>query len=749
MGTVSMYLKRLEIVGFKSFATKTVLEFLPPKENNFSITAVVGPNGSGKSNLVEAIRWTLGEQSLKSLRGKKSEDIIFSSHKTHLNLAEATLFFNNEDGSAPIEYKEFSITRRIYRHSEGEYLINNSRARLQDILVLLAKSNFGQKSYSIVGQGLVDQILQSSPFERKKFFDEATGVRQYQIKKEEALRKIEKSQENLQQASIALSEITPRLRSLTKQMNRLGKRQEIENELRQTQKNYYSGLWQDLNKQIIALKEKIDKKTKEQEFLERELKKINRESEILASEEDNQFQILQKNYQQLIGQKNQLLAVLSSLRANLIFEKEKTKRKEIQIFFNQEKLLADLNSLAQEQKKIVSEINNIEKTSTESASPPVDEHIVLNRKDWQKIKIWAEKISEKIHQCLKHFVKKEIDKNRSADNLVKSLEEKERYYQQEIEKLDKKINEINKEMESLGEKEKEKRKKLLNWQKNIQEKQSQLNKISYQNNELKIESARVETKKDVLENEIKIEMGEFNPESVKVEIKNDRPEEILAKINKLKYQMELIGGIDPEVTKEYPEVRQRYEFLSSQTDDLIKSLKSLNKIIEELNEKIKEQFKTAFSQINQEFDRYFKIIFGGGSAKIVLQQTKEELVDEENGQTKQEKIIEGIDILATPPGKKIKNIEALSGGERALASLALICAIISINKPPFVVFDEVDAALDQENSFRFAKIIKELRHNSQFIVITHNQQTIESADILYGVTMGNDGISRLISLKLE
>jgi len=183
---------------------------------------------------------------------------------------------------------------------------------------------------------------------------------------------------------------------------------------------------------------------------------------------------------------------------------------------------------------------------------------------------------------------------------------------------------------------------------------------------------------------------------------------------------------------------------------LNQSIKSLNKIIQELDQKIRDQFKNNFYQINQEFDRYFKIIFGGGKAKIVLQEQPEqnEPSDAEE-ESRKNSATDGIDILAVPPGKKIKNVEALSGGERALTSLALICAVIAINKPPFVILDEVDAALDQENSFRFSGILKELRKNSQFIVITHNQQTIEGADILYGVTMGHDGISRFISLNLE
>ena len=741
-----MHLKRLEIIGFKSFARRSILEFPKPKKGDLSIAAIVGPNGVGKSNLVESIRWALGEQSLKSLRGKKLQDIIFSGSikKTRLNLAEVTLFFNNEDGAAPIDYKEFTITRRIYRNGESEYLINKSKVRLQDILILLAKSNFGQKSYSVVSQGMVDQILQASPLERKRFFDEATGIKQYQIKKDDAFRKIEKSQINLQQANIALSEIFPHLRSLTRQINKLEKRQEIEVKLVKLQNKYYGAFWQTSNEEIFILNKKINQETQEQKQIEETLKNVQKQSEALVYEKiDEQYEKIQKDYQQTLEEKNKYLGEQSMLQAQLSFQRQLNQEKEekFEIKLDEEKLLFNLKKLKSEQKEF---LNKIEKIS--------------QIKELEKIKNIAKIIYEKIILCLKQF---EIEKspkptsiNSKQKQLIKDLEEKKEKIDKNIKKVDSKLKEINQELNEFNEKEREKRKKLLDWQKNVQEKQSKLNQFTYKINEFKIDLARLETKNDILEKEINEEMGAQGKEIMKIR-KDDvkiRPEpEDLEEIYKLKHQLELIGSIDPEITKEYPEVNQRYKFLNSQSNDLIKSLKGLNKIIQELDEKIREQFKENFSQINKMFDRYFKIIFGGGNAKIILQKQEQESqkTEEEQEPLIKNRIIDGIDIFATPPGKKIKSIEMLSGGEKALTSLSLICAIISINKPPFVVLDEVDAALDQENSFRFGKILQELRHNSQFIIITHNQQTIESADILYGITMDSDSISRLISLKLE
>ena len=186
----SMHLTRLEIQGFKSFAKRTVFEF--SQNSNFdakarSINCIVGPNGSGKSNVSDAIRWVLGEQSLKLIRCKKADDVIFggSEKRARLGLAEASIYFDNSDKALPIDYTEVVITRRVYRDGETEYLINKKKVRLFDILILLAKANFGQKSYSIIGQGMVDHIINISPTERKEFFDEATGVKQYQIKRDQ------------------------------------------------------------------------------------------------------------------------------------------------------------------------------------------------------------------------------------------------------------------------------------------------------------------------------------------------------------------------------------------------------------------------------------------------------------------------------------------------------------------------------------------------------------------------------------
>ena len=240
-----MYLKRLEIQGFKSFANKTVLDFLPPRDGRFSITGVVGPNGSGKSNVTDAIRWVMGETSLKVIRGKKSEDVIFggSDIKGQLSAAEVTMVLDNTDGKVELDYPEIIITRRVFRGGESEYLINHNPVRLLDIHLILAKAQFAEHSYSIVGQGMIDKLLIVGPAERKEFLDEASGIKEFQIKEHQASLKLARTRDNMEQATRLLQEVEPRLKILARQVKKLEKRQEVEIQLREAQEKYYVTLY--------------------------------------------------------------------------------------------------------------------------------------------------------------------------------------------------------------------------------------------------------------------------------------------------------------------------------------------------------------------------------------------------------------------------------------------------------------------------------------------------------------------------
>src|SRR3989338_1464085 len=297
-----MYLKQIELAGFKTFARKTTLSFLPPKKDHFPLTAVVGPNGSGKSNLSDAIRWTLGEQSLKLLRGKDTTDVIFSGSdgKGRSGFAEVTMTFDNSDGVFPLEVSEVAVTRRLYRDGESDYLVNNRKTRLADIQLMLAEAGVGQRSYSVIGQGMIDQVLTSTPEERKLFFDDATGVRPLQIKRHQAMLKLKRAYENLAETERGLVEIEPRLRLLSRQAKRLEERTAVGLSLKERQTTYYQNLWLELADELAAAREKFgeadtkaQRARKDMERLEAQVSKME-ETERVSGTEDTELSLIHK-----------------------------------------------------------------------------------------------------------------------------------------------------------------------------------------------------------------------------------------------------------------------------------------------------------------------------------------------------------------------------------------------------------------------------------------------------------------------
>jgi len=380
-----MYLEKLELQGFKSFANKNKLVFsglLADKKRG--ITVVVGPNGSGKSNIADSIRWALGEQSTKLLRSKKSEDVIFSGSdkKNRLNMAEVSLYFNNEQGilnsniseiinsenniqgnqesdniDALLLLPEIILTRRIFRDGNSEYYINNIKVRLSDVQIFLAKANFGQKTYSVIGQGMVENFLNTSPAERKVFFDEATGVKQYQIKRDLSLNKLENSQENLSKVEMLLNEIEPRLKSLTRQVNKLKKRQFLEEELLKNQLNYYNKIWKEISCRLYEFQGNIDKLENNKTNLEKNIEEKKKKLEIINQGETigEEFYELQKRFLFLKGEQNRATKQIEKI--SLYHQTKKENDKNVNSNF--------LNSLNLEKNNLIKEIEEINKKSEE------------------------------------------------------------------------------------------------------------------------------------------------------------------------------------------------------------------------------------------------------------------------------------------------------------------------------------------------------------------------------------------------
>ncbi len=876
-----MYLEKLEIQGFKSFASKNSLIFSGKAgADKKGMTVIVGPNGSGKSNVADAVRWALGEQSMKTLRAKAGEDVIFSgsSMKNQLSMAEVSLYLNNEDRTVPIDYSELVITRRLYRNGESEYLLNNSRTRLSDIQILLAKANFGQKTYSVIGQGMVEGFLQTTTAERKEFFDEATGVKQFQIKRDQSLNKLIASYENLGQASMLINEIDPRLKSLTRQVTKLRQKDEIEKNLKEKRTLYFQKIWHGLNdklntlnNQILKTEKNFHKKTKELGRQNEELNKMEEDgsqnnksnslNQKLSELQQKKEEILKKiagidaqmsmeleatgNFDlswlynregELKKEKEELAQTINSLKKNLEdIESKFSHLKEEKIFLNNktdslnkklESLSAenDLNEnlevkineklekardylerLEQEQdierakellaktKVVIAEIIEINKKNKTSFSGKdlekqreIQEQLLSLSKERESLmmrdnekRLEVKSIEEKLLFKKGNYkkienelveVEEKISKNKDGDR-SQALEDKKGKFEVDLRNILKEIQNTKDELDEINQGEEEKRTYLFKLQREGQNLQVEINELSNELSGIKIEATKYETKLEDLETEIRNVMNsmkEIREKNTNEEINTNK---ILEEIKKLENQYNLIGGIDPAIEKEYEEIKERYDFLSSQTEDLKEATGKLEEIIKELDGKIKEKFNKEFKTICQKFEEYFKILFSGGSAKIIKLSVDDIVPGEKNEEKEEEtekktdadsikdKIksltkfnatgLAGIEIQACPPGKKIKSLSMLSGGEKALTAIALICAIISANPSPFVVLDEVDAALDEANSERLAKILDDLSHKTQFIIITHNRASMRRANVLYGVTMEDNGVSKLLSVKLE
>lgn len=879
-----MYLEKLKVNGFKSFAQDIELKFVR------GITAIVGPNGSGKSNIADAVRWVLGEQSMKSIRGKKSADVIFagSDKKARLGMAEVSLFFNNEDNSAPIDFSELTVTRRFYRSGESEYLINNAKTRLTDIQLLMAKTNVGHRTYSVIGQGQIDAVLIATTTERKDFFDEATGVKQYQLKRDQALNKLERAYGNMKQGKLMLGEMEPHLRMLTKQVKRLEQKELVEKELKACQNYLYYQRWQENSSQQKELKEKISDLDNKLSNQEKEVKSLISElkQEGLSASREDEYNKLQNEYEKLQNIKQEYqrqLAIYEGKKDLAIAQTDghdalwaKRKKEEIkQKITTQQTQLKDwqgkeeelkniLKTKKQEQGSLVEEFKKIENklldaqdsnvllANTRMQLETIIKQIKQYRDSWSKKTELAiadvVQILTDWESVLQNFVQeivtaKDDQKNKqvikdlkaalqqiifSRDNLVNEvselnlqvkvyetnitntsqrLEELELELQQlenivisngnqaelsageknikeQLAAVNKKIEIVNESLKQFNKIEQQKKEKLLAKQAELQQAQQQAQSFQQQLGEMSAQLARYDAKEEDLAIEVHRELGDYLAALVD-QWKINKPvlaeqataEEIVSRIEQLKKRREMIGGIEPEAVAEYKTVKEKYDFLTAQVDDLTVAMTKLKDTITELDEIISEQFSQNFKKIGELFNTYFRMLFSGGRAELVLltnedeknnqieaegeeedidteevSELEKELSEEEDELKKfykSKKFIQGIDIKATPPGKKMKSITMLSGGERALTSIALICAMIANNPSPFVVLDEVDAALDEANSLRFAEIVSELSKQTQFVIITHNRATMEKADILYGVTMGADGVSDLLSVKFE
>ena len=750
-----MYLKHLSLSGFKSFAKKSELEFSAP------ITAIVGPNGSGKSNVAESFRFVLGEQSLKSMRGKKGEDLIFGGSEavSRGNRASVTLELDNSTKVFGVDFDNIVIERQVHRDGQNEYLINGSKVRLKDVQEMLAAANIGATGHHIISQGEADRILSANAKERREMIEDALGLKVYQYKKADAEKKLQKTKENIETVQSLRREVAPHMQFLERQIKKIERAVQLRGELTIVYCEYlrredtYLAWHQDrLNKERLEpadkLKDLEDKLQEAKETLATHVKDVKSE-ELLSLEQSlkavrEKRQVLVRNSGQIEGQISYIDRRIKDIETRSNSESEAPiPVGEVKKFISNLEKIAEKGGQSEEVsllKRTLSDIvhnaniflkqilGNIS-INTDAEEKEKKDLIAKQAealKDISKCENEERKLSEE-YELLRVSIEAEASESREAEREMFKIIGEQRECETKIMQIDSELSILERERDEF--------------KRELQEAVTLLSRdvTQYYNFEIVVDGNKVSNAEIVKEER-----------SVQYQRRRD--------LEKLKIRLEELGGVNKDIEKEYKDVKERDEFLLREIADLEASVEKLNDLIKELTEQLNGLFVAGIEKIGLEFNRFFTLMFGGGEAKLLRIKPKikktvrdddseegEEMVVEEEDESAEE----GIELDVKLPNKKVRGLDMLSGGERALTSIALIFAMSQVNPPLFIILDETDAALDEANSRRYGDMIEALAKKSQLILITHNRETMSRAGILYGVTMAADGVSKLLSVKFD
>ncbi len=759
-----MQLKSLHINGFKSFAKKGDIEFTTP------ITAIVGPNGSGKSNIAESFRFVLGEQSIKSMRGKKGEDLIFngSDSISRSNRASVTVVLDNsiEEGGSrpfPIDFEEIRVERVVHRDGVNEYSINDSKTRLRDVQELLASANIGSTGHHIISQGEADRILIANPKERREMIEDALGLKIFQYKKIKSEKKLIKTLENIEQVEILRKEVIPHLKFLERQVKKSEKSLELQENLKTFYAEYlrredsYIAFHHDrLMKEKAVPDETLENLSDELSIAKAKLEKDNK------NDKGNELIVLEKDISRVRGERQDMVRAIGQIEGQITYlerrieylKKNQDETKESPIEYKELKHATDMIENSAEMAIKSKDVRVLERalsdvvtslrvllksaTNVEKAVDTKAEDVELDnlRKEKKDFDSSLEKINEegnvlnRQYEKLRTSIEIESSENREAERDVFRVMNAQREAEHESSALQRELDILERDR--------------VEFKRELQEAVSLLGR-----------DASAYFKHQVLD-ENGSEIGQQQIATEKREIQRERRRTL----EKMKIRLEELGfGNNEELMKEYKDVKERDEFLVREIGDLTASVVKLEELISGLTAQLNEQFADGIEKIGKEFERLFTLMFDGGTAELKLikpkiKRKKEEdnfieLSDDMSEEIEDVESEEGVEIDVKLPNKRVRGLDMLSGGERALTSIALIFAMSRVNPPLFIILDETDAALDEANSRRYGDMISTLAEKSQLILITHNRETMSRAGVLYGITMAGDGISKLLSVKLD
>jgi len=790
---------KLKITGFKSFVERTELDI------EKGLTGIVGPNGCGKSNIVDALKWIMGETSPKEMRGKGMDDVIFNgtSIRPQNDLAEIEIEINNKKRKAPEmfnDYETIEIKRKIEREKGSTYYINNKVVRAKDVHLLFADASSGPDTTSIVAQGQVHKLISSKPEERRILLEEAAGITGLHARRHEAELKLKSAEINLSRLEDIVKTHKDQFKILEKQAKEAEKYKTVKDKINK------------LEITIIKIRcinniNKISKKTERLEKINFEINKIDSLLENYKNEKNKFLSKSNEKNNDLNNLKNEKQKKLDEInRISIQKDSLKNRLKQLAVdILREKKFLEDANySLSKLQKNIFNETKELDIKISNSDKNSGKENFINLKKDIENelkkiefiisksnelnskidelknknnnlitpIKNTFDIISEKIKSVFSSFT--DIKNNFSKlTNLDKIFD-----FEEEHAKWSKRIDDAKKHLEELVEREKFTNNELIN----LENKPEEINKRNVEldakinqlekeitidpnqtkeidkkikiNSDKKIESheekTRLETDLEYLKNDLDNAYQEsennfslkLNEEILKQETINvqDLPARNILQnnLNIEKRKFDKIGPINFTAENEAKETNKKIEKMVNEKIDVEKAILKLRETILNINKEGREKINKCFDGVNQNFQNLFTQFFDGGKSYLKMVGSSDPLLS-------------GLEVFASPPGKKMNSLSLLSGGEKTMAATALILAVFLQNPSPVCVLDEVDAPLDDINIEKYCKVIKKINHDTltKFVIITHNPITMAHMDRLYGVTMAETGVSKLISVQLE
>ena len=791
-----MEFKKIQLNGFKSFADKT--DFLIEE----GLTGIVGPNGCGKSNIVESLRWVMGETSAKSMRGSGMEDVIFSgtSNKASKNIAEVLVTVKNENNEGPIQYRELgevSVRRKIEKDKGSKFYINDKEVRARDAQMFFADLSTGAHSPSMISQGRIGALVTAKPTDRRAILEEAAGISGLHVRRHEAELRLGAAENNLKRADELRRQQEKQLLNLQKQAEEATKYKNISDEIKKIEAGlYYLKLLEidkeirveneinteaedevsSFNKKIFELEQSIKSETEKINPLREKnienLSKIQRlnlelqnldEENTRTQDEIENIKGTLKTLDEDISREKGIVIDANSNEKRLKEEKSELIEIDSKYYETEKKSNKDLEREKNKLKNEIEKIKQLIKDKKNEESIVALENIKIIIETYaeifgknQNIKKESVKRSERIN-----IIEKEIKswKNllSNSEKMVAELSDRKNKFVLQLEKLDNKP-EIHAEKKGqisenlrISEKEKEENEIIISdTDEKIENLRRELNKVqedSIQIRERKASSgATIEglnKRKDDLIDRINSELN-LNEENI-LENSNlngleDLPDAVNQEdlLDKKKQEREKLGSVNLKADEETNKYEIEIKKMEQDRTDLVDAIVKLKNSINELNQKGRERLVEAFEKVNRKFNEVYTKLFNGGNAKL-------ELVDSDDP------LEAGLEMLVSPPGKRLQSITLLSGGEQALTALSLIFAVFLTNPSPICVLDEVDAPLDDANVTRFCSLLEELIRitNTKFIIVTHHALTMSKMNRLYGVTMPEKGISQLVAVDLQ